>query len=112
MTNLNICANRIPAEEMKKIIAIAESIPTMKTLCEVPFQDKTITELDLSGKNLGADGAMVVSHYIHNNGALATITLGDKQAVTMTTTMTEADFSGKIKGYEAHIVAAFLPKCL
>ena len=43
--------------------------------------------------------------------AMATITFGDKQAVTMTTTMTEADFSGKLKGYEAHIVAAFLPKC-
>ena len=45
------------------------------------------------------------------SGALATITFGDKQAVTMTTTMTEADFSGKLKGYEAQIVAAFLPKC-
>ena len=43
--------------------------------------------------------------------ALATITFGDKQAVTMSTTMTKADFSRKLNGYEAHIVAAFLPKC-
>ena len=42
---------------------------------------------------------------------MATITFGDKQAVTMTTTMTEADFSGKLEGYDGNIVAAFLPKC-
>ena len=40
-----------------------------------------------------------------------TVTFGDKQAVTMTVTMAEADFSGKLYGYEAQIVAAFLPKC-
>ena len=57
------------------------------------------------------DGVIALSDGIKNNGALATITFGDKQAVTMTTTMTEADFSDKLRGYEAHIVAAFLPKC-
>ena len=45
------------------------------------------------------------------SGALATITFGDRQTVTMATTMTEADFSDKLYGHEAHIVAAFLPKC-
>jgi hypothetical protein len=39
------------------------------------------------------------------------LTFGDKQVVTMTTEMTEANFSGKLKSYEAQIVAAFLPKC-
>ena len=73
MTNLNISGNRIPAKEMKKIISIAESKPAMMVLCEVPFKDKTITELDLSGKDLGANGTMVVSHYIHNNGALTSL---------------------------------------
>ena len=44
--------------------------------------------------------------------ALETITFGDKQAVTMKTIMTEADFSDKQLGApEAIIVAAFLPKC-
>ncbi len=164
---------------MKKIIAITESMPTMKILCEVPFKDKTITELELSGKNLQADGAMVVSHYIHDNGALAsvnilnnnigaeqaqnfvailkehamtlkslcgnkgdeteldmsgkkmgadgaimlapeivangaleTITFGDNQAVTVMTDMTEADFSGKsLEVAGAVVLATFLPKC-
>ena len=73
MTNLNSSSNSIPAEEMKKIIAIAESMPIMRTLCEVRFKDKTITELDLSGKKLGADGAVVVSHYIHDNRAMTSL---------------------------------------
>ena len=47
-----------------------------------------------------------------NKGALEIITFGDKQAVTMKTTMTEADFSRKQLGASgAIIVAAFLVKC-
>jgi hypothetical protein len=37
---------------------------------------------------------------------------GDKQVVTMTTEMTEADFSGKLESHEVQIIAAFLPKCM
>ena len=44
--------------------------------------------------------------------ALETITFGDKQAVTMKTNMTEADFSDKGLGVSGAIMlAAFLPKC-
>jgi hypothetical protein len=46
-----------------------------------------------------------------DKGALTKLTFGDKQVVTMTTEMTEADFSGKLESHEALIVAAFLPKC-
>jgi hypothetical protein len=44
-------------------------------------------------------------------GALSIFTFGDKQVLTMTTVMTDANFSGKLESYEAQIVAAFLPKC-
>jgi hypothetical protein len=44
-------------------------------------------------------------------GALTKLTFGEKQVVTMTTMMTEANFGGKLKSYEAQIVAAFLTKC-
>ena len=57
-------------------------------------------------------GVIALADGIKNNGALETITFGDRQAVTMNTSMSEADFSGKhlyISG--AIIVAAFLPKC-
>ena len=52
------------------------------------------------------------SYYNTTKGALETITFGDKQAVTMKTSMTEAKLSGKELGASgAIIVAAFLPKC-
>jgi hypothetical protein len=45
--------------------------------------------------------------------AISTLTFGDRQAVTMTTEMAEANFSRKFFyiPIEAQIVAAFLPKC-
>jgi hypothetical protein len=44
---------------------------------------------------------------------MTSLTFGGKQVVTMTTKMTEANFSGKLEHHscEAQIVAAFLPKC-
>jgi hypothetical protein len=72
-----------------------------------------LTEADFSNKNLGPGGATIISAWISHkdNGAISTLTFGDKQAVTMTTEMTEANFSGKLYSSDAQIVAAFLPKC-
>ncbi len=57
-------------------------------------------------------GIIALADSVKNNGALETITFGDKKAVNMKTDMTEADFSGKQLGASgAIIVAAFLPKC-
>ena len=57
-------------------------------------------------------GVIALANTIPTMGALETITFGDKQAVTMKTDMTEADFSSKQLGASgAIIVAAFLPKC-
>jgi hypothetical protein len=56
-------------------------------------------------------GPAAITDAIKDMGALTMLTFGDKQVVTMTTEMTEANFSGKLKSYEARIVAAFLPKC-
>ena len=75
LENLHIGANSIPVDKMKEIIAMCASKPTMKVLCEIPFKDKTITELDVSGKNLGTEGALVVSYYLENNGALTSLNL-------------------------------------
>ena len=57
-------------------------------------------------------GVTALADAIPGMEALAKLTFGDKQVVTMTTEMTEANFSGKLKSYEAQIVAAFLPKCM
>jgi hypothetical protein len=58
-----------------------------------------------------ASGVILLADAIKNNGALMKLTFGDKQALTMTTEMTEANFRGKLQSHEAQIVAAFLPKC-
>jgi hypothetical protein len=52
-----------------------------------------------------------VCRYLQDMGTLTKLTFGDKQVVTMTTEMTEANFSGSLMSHEAQIVAAFLLKC-
>jgi hypothetical protein len=95
---------------------------SMQILCEVPFKDKTLTELDVSGKDLGMEGALVVAEYLDGNRVISSFTFsGDSYfeggwknapAVTMETSMTEADFSGKHLGVSgASMLSAFLPKC-
>jgi hypothetical protein len=70
LTSLHVGKNNIPKKEMKEIMAIAMRMDSMKILCEVPFKDKTLTELDVSGKNLGSEGALVVAEYLDGNGPL------------------------------------------
>jgi hypothetical protein len=74
-----------------------------------------MTEVNFSNKNLGMGGAIIISAWLthKDNGAMSKLTFGDKQGqvLALTTEMTEANFSGKLKSYEALIVAAFLPKC-
>jgi hypothetical protein len=176
LTSLHVGSNEIPEKEMREIMAIAMGMGSMKILCEVPFKDKRLTELDVSGKNLGREGALVVAEYLDGNGVLSKLDASDNdmfgdinkagvtawadalkgntslpepslatpdlggggaqiladaisdtealstftfsgeyssnEPVTMDTTMTEADFSGKELGVSGGMmVAAFLPKC-
>jgi hypothetical protein len=89
-----------------------------KVLGEMLKANTVLKELDLSDNHVeshdGGDGpgfAQELALGIKDNGALSSFTFGDKQAVTMTTMMTDANFSGKLKSFEAQLVAAFLPKC-
>ena len=75
MTNLHIGNNGIPTDKMNEIITLVEAKPAMKVLCAVPFRDKTITELDVSGQSLGVEGALVIRRYLENNGALTSLNL-------------------------------------
>jgi Leucine-rich repeat (LRR) protein len=67
--------NDIPEKEMREIMAIAMRMDSMKILCEVPFKDKTLAELDVSGKDLGMEGALVVAEYLDGNGAISSVNL-------------------------------------
>ena len=89
-----------------------------KALGDMLKANSVLKELDVSsnydysaGSTDGAGFASGIADGVSTNGALTTIIFGDKQAVTMTATMAEADFRGKLNSYEAQIVAAFLPKC-
>jgi Ran GTPase-activating protein (RanGAP) involved in mRNA processing and transport len=73
MTSLHVGMNHIPEKEMKEITTIAESMESMKMLCNVPFKNKTTTKLEVSGKNLGTEGALVVAEYLHDNREWGTI---------------------------------------
>ena len=83
--------------------------------------NSTLKELDVSNNNWGPSYdlkghgpgfAKELAAGLGANGALETITFGEKQAVTMKAIMTEADFSNKQLGASgAIIVATFLPKC-
>ena len=79
MTSLNVGNNGIPIENMNEIIAIVEAKPAMKVLCGVPFRDKTITELDISGQRLGVEGALVIRRYLENNGALTSLNISNNK---------------------------------
>jgi hypothetical protein len=75
MSSLHVGCNQIPEKEMRKIMAIAMSKESMKVLCEVPIKDKTITALDVSGKMLGVEGALVVAEYLDGNEALTSLNI-------------------------------------
>jgi Ran GTPase-activating protein (RanGAP) involved in mRNA processing and transport len=132
LTRLHVGKNNIPAKEMKEIMAIAMHMDSMKILCEIPFKDKTLTELDVSGKNLGMEGALVVAEYLDGNGALTSLHVGQNgipekemreiMAIAMRMdmdimkilceipfkdkTLTELDVSGKDLGAEGALVVA------
>jgi hypothetical protein len=104
----NVMGNRIGKEQLSKLQEIMHSKPNLVSLCGIA---DGATEADLSGLGMDADDAAILASELPDKGALSSFTFGDKQAVTMTTLMTAANFSGKLKSHEAQIVAAFLPKC-
>jgi Ran GTPase-activating protein (RanGAP) involved in mRNA processing and transport len=96
LRSLHVGNNTIPEKELREIMGIVMHMDSMKILCEVPFKDKTLTELDVSGKNLGTEGALVVAEYLDGNGAMTSLNLASNGL-----------------GFEgAKIVAAVLPKCM
>jgi Ran GTPase-activating protein (RanGAP) involved in mRNA processing and transport len=77
LTSLHVKQNGIPQREVREIIAIAMRMDSMKILCEVPFKDKTLTELDVSGMNLGMGGALVIAEHLDGNGALLVLDISN-----------------------------------
>jgi hypothetical protein len=113
ISSINLLKNEIPAEQAQELVKIMQAKEKLTTLCGLSRDE---TELDFSGQYLGAGDVVLITNDISDMRALLTFTFsGDyssSQPVTMETTMTEADFSGKelcVSG--GMMVAAFLPKC-
>jgi hypothetical protein len=77
LSSLNVCQNSIPKEQVLQLIAVTEAKEKMEIFCEIPFKDKTLTKLDVSGKGLGTEGFHVVSHYLKDNHTLLELNLSN-----------------------------------
>ena len=115
LVSANLLNNGIDAEQAQNLATVLKEHATLKSLCGNTGDE---TELDMSGKGIGADGAIMLVPEIAVNGALAKFTFSgmvagkDGPPVTIETSMTEADFSNKKLGASGAIMlAAFLPKC-
>jgi hypothetical protein len=75
LASLHVGENHIPEKKMREIMAVAMHMDNMKILCEIPFKDKTVTDLDVSGKKLGTEGALVVAEYL--DGAMTNLDMSD-----------------------------------
>jgi hypothetical protein len=103
---LNLCGNSLVSKEGGQFLG------TLLKAKNLPL----IVKLDVSNQSRASNThrlnfAQELSNGLKGNKALSNFTFGDKQAVSMTTEMTDANFSRKLKPHEAQIVAAFLPKC-
>jgi hypothetical protein len=74
-----------------------------------------LTELNLASNDIKAKDAQLLSAGLSGNGTLTNFTFGgddNSKSVTMETTMTVADFSGKHLGLSGAIMlSSFFPKC-
>jgi hypothetical protein len=110
LTKFDISENNIRAEGGK---VLAEALKGNQVMTELSIaRNMLIFKADAQSKaDTDMSGVATLADVISDMRAMSKLTFGDKQVVTMTTDMTEANFSGKLKSYEALIVAAFLPKC-
>ena len=72
LVSVNILNNKIGDEQAGNLVAILKKHATLKSLCGNKGDE---TELDMSGKKMGADGAIMLAPEIVANGALTSVNL-------------------------------------
>ena len=68
----NLLNNDIGAEQAQNLVAILKEHASLKSLCGNKGDE---TVLDMSGKNIGADGAVMLAPEIVANGAMTTLNI-------------------------------------
>ena len=90
--SVNLLKNKICVEQAKALASILKEHPTLKSLCGNSGEE---TELDMSGKKIGAEGAIMLAPEIADNGAMTSLNL--------------ASNGFGVEG--AKVIAACVPKC-
>ena len=73
---MNILKNNIGNEQAQNLAAILKEHATLRSLCGNKGDE---TELDMSGKRMGADGAIMLAPEIVANGALTSLDLSSNR---------------------------------
>ena len=72
LVSVNLLNNAIGAEQAQNLVAILKEHASLKSLCGNKGDE---TELDMSGKNMGADSAIMLAPEIVANGALTSLNI-------------------------------------
>ena len=108
MVSVNILDNGLGTDAAQKLTAILKDHSTLKSLCGNKANE---TELDMNGKKIGSEGAILLAPEIVANGAMKTVTI-NKFALPIQDIKTKSQlhFAGKgLKVEDAIIIAALIP---
>ena len=73
----------IPEMEMVELMQAVDSHGNIEVFCGVPIKKlSSITELDISGKCLGAEGAFVLASYMMKGGCMQSIDISNNSLRT------------------------------
>jgi hypothetical protein len=73
ISSVNLLKNHLPMEQAEALASILKEHPTLKSLCGNSGEE---TELDMRGKEIGAEGAIMLAPEIAN-GAMSVLNLAD-----------------------------------
>jgi hypothetical protein len=80
ISSVNLLKNHIPMEQAKALASILKEHPTLKSLCGNSGEE---TELDMSGKDLGAVDVIMLAPEIAGNRAMSSANLLQMTAYTL-----------------------------
>ena len=98
LVSANLLNNKIGVEQAQNLATIFKEHASLKSLCGNKGDE---TELDMSGKKMGADGAIMLAPEIVANGALTSLDISK--------CMLTGKYGGDMSGIEA--LAAAIPEC-